>query len=298
MSEFDHIIMYLSVVETKSFTAAAEKIGISANAVSKQVSLLEEELGLTLLSRSTRHLTVTEAGKIIYEKGKLVRKGLADINEFALSSQAEPSGVFTILSTVGVGQYLMADHLADFLHLYPKLELNLIFSDDFPSPEEFDSMRIDIAFGFAWNFIPEKNIQGDFICKPLINIKRLVCASPQYLDRYGEPQTYADLQHHYLLVHSKNLKIPLINECQARAIPLTRMLKVNNTSSIIRLMRSGVGIASVADFIVENEIASGHLKKILPIHHEEKVQTHLFYRKSRHTPLKISRFIEFITQRI
>lgn len=298
MSEFDHIIMYLEVVEAKSFTAAAEKLGISANAVSKQVTLLEEELGMTLLSRSTRHLIVTEAGKMIYEKGKLARKSLDDINKYAGSFQTEPSGVLSLLSTVGVGQYLISEYLAEFLHIYPKLQLNLNFSDEFPNPEEFDALGFDIAFGFGMSLVPEKILKGDFIRKPLNRIKRLICASPRYLSRYGEPVSYEDLQNHYVLAHSQSSKNLLLTECQNRGLALPKIIRVNNSSSILRLMRSGVGIAGVADFIVHEEIAAGNLKQILSVHQEPEVSTYLFFKKTRYVPLKISRFIEFFSHKV
>lgn len=298
MSEFDHVIMYLEVVEAKSFTGAAEKLGISANAVSKHVTLLEEELGMTLLCRSTRHLNVTEAGRIIYEKGKLAKKSLDDINQYAGSFQTEPSGILSILSTVGIGQYLISDCLADFLNRYPKLELNLSFSDEFPNPEEFEALGFDIAFGFGMSLVPEKMLKGDFIRKPLNRIKRVICASPQYLARYGEPVIYDDLVNHYVIVHSQSSKNPLLSECQNRGISLPKIIRVNNSSSILKLMRSGVGIAGAADFVVENEIASGKLKQVLPIHQEAEKPTYLFYKKTRYIPLKISRFIEFFFQRV
>ncbi len=300
MSEFDHIIIYLKVVESKSFTAAADKLGISPNAVSKHVTQLEEELGLTLFSRSTRRLQVTEAGKMIYEKGKIAQRSLEDINEYARSSQVEPEGVLSIISSMGVGQYLIAEYLPEFLSLYPKLRLNLQFSDDFPDLDEFDHNSIDLIYGFPSSLTPEKIVNGDFVRKPVNRIQRIVCASPGYLARHGEPKSYEDLANHCIIIHTHNQsqKNLLLAECEKRNIVLPKILIVNNSASIIRLMRSGSGIAPIADFIVANEIATGAIHRILPIHQEPKIETFLFYKKTRYLPLKISCFIDFFSKKI
>ena len=296
MSEFDHIIMYLNVVEMKSFTAAAEKLGISANAVSKHVTQLEDELGLTLLSRSTRQLQVTEAGQMIYEKGKIAQKNLAEINEYARSSQFEPSGVLSIASSEGVGQHILSTHLPEFLQLYPKLSVRLNFSDEFPEFHSLDNGIVDVIYGFSEAMTPQKIAETDIVRKRINNVERIVCASPAYLARHGEPRKYEDLRNHYLIVHNKNPKNTLIRECEKRQIQLANILYVNNSNSILKLTQQGNGIAHIADVIIAADLACGTLKKILPDHHHPKIDVYLFYKKSRYLPLKIRKFIEFFSR--
>ncbi len=293
MSEFDHIIMYLNVVETKSFTKAADRLGISANAVSKQVTQLEQELGLTLLSRSTRHLEVTEAGKIIYQKGKLAQRSLADINEYARSSQTKPSGTLAIAASMGTGQSILSAHLPEFLQLYPELSVYLQFSDEFPDLNSLENDSINIIFGFSLSLIPDKLKGIDLIRKRVSAVQRIICASPEYLARNGEPQNYDDLQTHSIIVHSHNPKNSLIRECEKRQIQLPGVILVNNSASILKLAIEGNGIANVADLMVNAELAAGTLKRILPFHQEHPIEIYLFYKKTRYLPLKIIKFIEF-----
>ena len=293
MSEFDHIIMYLNVVETKSFTKAADRLGISANAVSKQVTQLEQELGLTLLSRSTRHLEVTESGKIIYQKGKLAQRSLADINEYALSSQTKPSGTLAIAASMGAGQSMLSAHLPEFLQLYPELSVYLQFSDDFPDLNSLENDSINIVFGFSLSLVPGKLKGIDLIRKRVNAVQRIICASPEYLARYKEPQNYDDLRTHNIIVHSHNPKNSLIRECEKRQIQLPGIILVNNSASILKLAIEGNGIANVADLMVSSELAAGTLKRILPFHQEPPMEIYLFYKKTRYLPLKIIKFIEF-----
>ncbi|MBS0351996.1 MAG: LysR family transcriptional regulator [Proteobacteria bacterium] len=288
MSQLDQIIMFLEVVENKSFTAAGEKLLISANAVNKQVTQLEENLGVTLLQRSTRHLSLTEVGKNIYQKGKILQENWLEIQQYAQSLQKNPQGALTVVSTVGVGQHLLTPHLTEFLKKYPEIKLNLKFSDEFPA---FSS--VDLAFGFPASLVPKDAIENDLIRRKIYTIERIVCASPSYLSKYGEPKNYEDLHTHCYIVHSQNQNNPLLKQCELKNIQFLKTLTVNNTLAILNMMIQGDGMASSPDFVVKDSLNKGSLKRILNFHKENKVAVYIFYKKNRFLSKNIACFVDF-----
>ncbi|MBS0351976.1 MAG: LysR family transcriptional regulator [Proteobacteria bacterium] len=295
MSLLDQLMTYILVAETHSFTAAADKLLISSNAVNKQVSQLEQQLNLTLLSRSTRRLRLTDVGLDLYKKAKNVQIYMDDISKYAQSLQRDPSGVLSVVSTVGVGQDLITPHLSKFLEAYPNLKLNLEFSDRFPDLNN-SLENIDIAYGFSKSSFPEKFNLMNLVRKKLFPIERIVCAAPSYLAKYGEPKTYEDLKNHCLIMHTQIYKNALIKECAKRSIQFSRTISVNNTASILKLVLNGNGIASTPDLVCKHQLASGELKRILLIHQEPKINTYLFYLQSRYVPAKIKCFVDFFSR--
>ncbi len=292
MNLFGQLMMYVLVAETKSFSAAADKLSISPNAVNKQVTQLEQELNLTLLMRSTRKLTLTEVGKEIYQQGKTIQQQMDDVHKYAQSLQQEPHGKLSVVSTVGLGQELLTPRLADFLGKHPNLELNLQFSDQFPNLT-LSTHSIDIAFGFSASMLPNKDELLNLIQRPLRSVERIVCASPAYLAKYGEPKSYEDLKHHCYIMHSQNSKNPLLQACEKRSIQFKSVVTVNNTDSIIKMLVNGAGIASTPDFVAQAKLASGELKRIFSFHQEPKINTYLYYQQSRYVPTKIKCFVDF-----
>lgn len=291
MSTYDQIATFLVVVESKSFTAAAEIMGLSANAVSKQISHLEEHLGVSLLARSTRHLELTEAGEIIYQKGQIARANLEEINQLAMSLQKEPKGHLSIVSTVGVGQYMLNKHFSQFLQRYPELDVHLQFSDQFPDLHSTVGEPVDIAYGFAESLVTDHLVHADLVRHRIYSFQRIVCAAPAYLSTFGEPKSYEDLAKHCLITHSKSIHNFIFRECRDRKITPARILTINNNAAILSVVLNGGGLASLPNVIIQDELAKGLLKPILTIHQEPEIPVYLFYKKTRYRPAKITHFL-------
>jgi|GEM_PF-4602335 len=298
MSQFEQLMTYLRVVETGSFTAAGDQLEISANAVSKQITQLEEQLGVTLLERSTRQLIITAIGQMVYEKGKAAQNSLAEINDYAHFSQTEPNGTLVIACPKGTGQSFMALHLAEFLQRYPQLTVKLLLLDKMPPFRSDSAPEIDIAFGFSMLSVREEDLNDDIVRRKVYEVQRILCAAPAYLSKFGEPDRYEDLKDHCFIAHCVDERNRLLKECQKRSITPARIMYVNDSSAILKCVLKGVGIANLPDFFVKEEFASGQLKRVLPAYQEPKIPCYLFYKKIRYIPPKVTRFIEFITEKL
>ncbi len=295
MSQWDQLMVFIAVVEAKNFSQAADLLGISSAAVSKQITVLEKKLGVTLLERSTRHLTVTEAGRFIYEKGKLLQNDFTGILHYAHSVQEEPSGTLTIASTVGIGQHWVVPYLAEFMSHFPRLKVNLRLRDriyDFDQDEP-----IDIAYGFPIDLLEKQSDSASLVQRRIAQTTRILCASPAYLIKYGEPKQYSDLKDHRYITHIYRNNDSVLSKCAENHIHIDPVLYLNSTEALLQCVRNGIGIASIADFIVEKDLASGSLKRVFSTHQESPTSLYFFYKKSLYLQPKITCFIKFFLEK-
>jgi DNA-binding transcriptional LysR family regulator len=296
MSQWDQLMVFITLVEAKSFSEAGNVLGISGAAISKQITELEKKLNLTLVERSTRHLKFTEVGQIIYEKSKQLKQDFNLITEFASTLQKEPTGLLSVVTTVGVGQYMITPFLAEFLEKYPKLTINLRLRDKIYDLEKDE--HFDIAYGYPHEWLESQSDSASLIHKRIFNTTRILCASPQYLQKFGEPSSYTDFKNHLYIMHSYRMKDLILEKCAQHHVPIKPILYVNNTQALLESVRNGLGIARIANFIVQEDLNSGKLQHIFAQQIEPSVPLYLFYKKTDYVPPKITHFIKFFLNKI
>ncbi|CAM0554217.1 LysR family transcriptional regulator [Halomonas sp. ATBC28] len=292
MDVLSGIEYFVQAAETRSFSAAGRNLGVSSSAVGKSVARLETRLGVRLLHRSTRSITLTAEGVLFLER---CRRILSEVEaaELELSEiHTEPKGKLRVSFPL-VGQLVMPV-LTSFMHRYPLIELDVDFSD---------RMVDVIEEGFDAVIRTGEPADSRLMSRPLGNYSLVLVASPEYLSQHGHPQTPADLVDHACLQH----KFPSTGKYEAwplRAVgnettPTLNTAMVCNTSeALIAVARAGLGIACLPDFMVREAISKGELVTVLNEHIEHQGTFRMLWPSSKHLAPKLRVFIDFMVEEL
>ncbi len=246
--DWDKLKVFHAAAEAGSFTHAGEQLGLSQSAVSRQVSALEQELSVSLFHRHARGLILTEQGEVLYRTAHDVFMKLEAARAKLTDTRERPNGELKVTTTVGLGVNWLTPRLGEFMDLYPDVRISLITTD-----EELDlAMReADVAIRLR------QPVQPDLIQRKLFSVHSHAYASPEYLKRFGTPQTHEDLDKHRLLLlggnasawlQNRNWLIDVGRDGQGPRVPL---LTINNVLGVMRACQRGIGIAMLPDYLVE-----------------------------------------------
>jgi DNA-binding transcriptional LysR family regulator len=246
--DWDKLKVFHAAAEVGSFTHAGERLGRSQSAISRQVSALEQELSVPLFHRHARGLILTEHGEMLYNTAQEILVKLESARAKLTDSRDQPNGSIKVTTTIGIGAHWLIPRLVEFNALYPDIRINLISTD-----EELDlAMReADVAIRLR------QPTQSDLIQRKLFSVHYHAYASPDYLRRYGTPQTLDDLDNHELIVLGIDASSYVLN---ARWLtesgrnghgPRTPRLAVSDIIGLLRACQAGLGIAMLPDYIVE-----------------------------------------------
>ena len=296
MDRFLAMGTFAKVVEFGSFARAAERLGLSTSAVSRQVSELESHLQTRLLNRTTRRLSLTEAGQSFYEHSVQL---LADLDEAEASvrvAAAEPRGTLRITSGVSFGMRYLAPALAEFCELHPQVLLDLDLSDRVVD-------LVDEGFDLAIR-IGQMGSQG-MVARRIGWTQLVCCAAPAYLAQHKEPiRVPADLSQHECLSYT-NVGMPNTwhfvgkeggeeSQVSVRVQPRHR---ANNGQLLASLATKGMGIVYSPDFIVAHEIRAGLLVPLLADYRATRSPIAAVYPSRRHLSAKVRSLVEFLAAR-
>jgi DNA-binding transcriptional LysR family regulator len=257
--DWDKLRIFHAAAEAGSFTHASEQLNLCQTAVSRQISALEDSLGLTLFHRHARGLLLTETGEVLYGTTREVFTRLADTENRLRETKGEPSGDLKLTTTVGFGANWLVPRLKEFTDRYPKINLHLIVSD-----LELDlSMReADVAVRF------HPPVQQDLVQRKLFRVHYHLSATRDYLARKGgEPKTLEELDNHDIVVYGDNVPAALqdVNwlERAGRGSkgPREPYFRVNNIYGVLKAVESGFGIGCLPDYIIRHH---PDLTRILP----------------------------------
>jgi DNA-binding transcriptional LysR family regulator len=246
--DWDKLKVFHAAAEAGSFTHAGEQLGLSQSAVSRQVSALEQELGVSLFHRHARGLILTEQGDLLFRTAHDVFMKLESARTRLTDSRERPNGDLKVTTTTGIGVNWLTPRLGEFIDLYPDIRITLITTD-----EELDlAMReADVAIRLR---LPT---QPDLIQRKLFSVHFHAYASPEYLKRFGTPANIEDLDKHRILLMGGNVPNYLQNvrwlvevgrNGKGSRVPL---LSINNVLGLLRGCQRGLGIAMLPDYLVE-----------------------------------------------
>ena len=148
---------------------------------------------------------------------------------------------------------MISPFLAEFLEKYPKLTVNLRLRDKIYDLEKDE--HFDIAYGYPEKWLESQSDRSSFIHRRILNVTRILCASPLYLQRFGEPKSYSDFKNHHYIMHAYRAKDLILEKCDQHHVSIKPILYVNNTQALLESVQNGIGIARIADFIVEKSLA-------------------------------------------
>ncbi len=286
--DWDKLRVFHAVAEAGSFTHAGESLNLSQSAVSRQISALEKALRVPLFHRHARGLILTEQGELLFRTVRDVFAKLAMTEAVLTDSKDRPRGELRVTTTVGFGSTWLTPRIKELIEHYPDLTVNLILSD-----RNLDlSMReADVAVRFG------QPTQPDLVQRKLITVHHHVYASPDYLKRFGTPETAEDLHKHRLIVYGEAPPVPIndINWLLEGADSGRAVLKVNNVYGLLLAAESGIGVAALPDYIVGSD---SRLVRILPHMKSPAYDAFFVYPEELRNSKRITVFRDFLLRQV
>lgn len=280
----------MAAVDTGSFTAAAERFGMSAVMVGKHVHALEQRLGAALLTRTTRRQSLTEIGRQYVEQCRAILAQISDAEAVAETMRASPRGLLRVTTPVSFGMDWLSPAVAEYLSLHKEVSVELNLNDRFVDlvDEGYDlAVRIGVLE------------DSSMVARPLRPYGMTICASPAYLARRGTPRTPSDLAQHECLEFTgwlPQLRWRLKGEKDGRAIPRSRF-RANSSQALRRAALTGFGIIMQAEMTLAEDIAEGRLVRLLEDYIPTARPMHLVYSRDRRTTPKLTSFVDFMIER-
>jgi len=292
MDRLNGMRAFAKVVESNGFAAAARAMGVSRSVVNKAVINLESELGAQLLVRSTRRVTPTDTGLAFSDRCVQI---LGDVDEAFLAVselQETPKGRLRLNAPMSFGTRHLAPVIAEYMGQHPDIVVELVLNDRFIDPiEEGYDLTLRIA---------DDDYPSSLIGRPIVAAHRVLCASPDYLDRVGEPQTPADLTEHNCLQYGYTGSASqwvLDGPDGEQAYPIRCRLWSNNGDVLKSAAQAGQGIALLPTFIVGEQLQTGELRTLLPDFEATSLIVSALYPRHRHLSAKVRLFVELLCER-
>ena len=293
MDELKRIGVFTKVVQNKSFSGAARQLNVAKSAVSMQIRLLEQEVGVRLLNRSTRTLSLTEAGEVYYRHcQEIVNRAEIAISELR-QHQNQPTGTLRVASATSFGAKQLIPVVKEMRNAYPHLNIELLMEDRIVNMVE---EGIDLSIRIGW--LKDSNL----VAKRLCQSPRIIVASNEYLTRYGTPTTPDELVNHQwvnlsLLPASQRLSVKNKDTRAMQSVPLNSHIKSNSINAVVSAVVAGLGITSLTKTEVYEELQDGRLIPILQDYEQEPVGVYAVYAHREHIPPKVRLFMEFLQKR-
>jgi DNA-binding transcriptional LysR family regulator len=286
------IQVFVSVVEEQSFVGAARRLGITSSAVSKQVARLEERLGVRLLQRTTRSLSLTEEGLRYHRRCAAILGELEATDRDLASNDPNPRGLLRITAPTLLGQTFVASAVVEFLRLYPEVTIDLDLSDGLVDIVE---ASFDLAIRSGTQ-LPSSSL----VAKKLAPHGLILCVSPEYLQEHGVPERPKDLERHHCLLRRGNARAEvwqLSGENGSCDITVNGRFYSNSRTVMFHAALAGCGIATLPRYFVDQALAEGKLVRVLPQHRLPDRFVYAVYAHRQPLSGKLRAFLDFISER-
>jgi DNA-binding transcriptional LysR family regulator len=286
----DGMAVFVGVISAGSFTAAAQALGHSTSYVSKEITRLEKRLGSRLLNRTTRTISLTDAGRAYYERSNQIVID-AENAELSINQLKEkPSGLLRINAPVSFGTTYLLDVLPQFMHRYPDVKLEV----------EFNERLVDVvAEGYDVVIRVGDSNDSNLVARKFTSSRSVVVASPDYLKRKGCPKQAEDLVQHDCIAYSL-LPMPtqwsFYKDGARTNVTVDPRAMCNLAAIEIAMVVQGIGITQIPLFTCEKEVASGDLKIILEDYDQMKFDVYAVYPHRQYLTAKVRAFVDFVVE--
>ncbi|MCG6114773.1 MAG: LysR family transcriptional regulator [Mesorhizobium sp.] len=286
--DWDKLRVFHAAAEAGSFTHAAERLKLSQSAISRQVSALEQEVGVPLFHRHARGLEMTEQGEILYHTANEVLVKLESVRLRLSETKDTPSGLLRVTTTVGLGSGWLTERLPEFMDLYPDIQLQLILTNE---ELELTPRQADCAIRFRQ---PQ---QPDLIQRKLFTVHFHLYASPGYVTRHGRPKSIDDLDRHRMVTFGEMVPSHLsdMNWLETAGMPegtkRVADLQINNILSIKAAVERGAGVAMLPDYVVDKDAG---LVQLMPDLEVPSFDTYFCYPTSMKNQARLNAFRDFL----
>lgn len=286
---------FSTVATASSLSTAARDLGVSTAAVSKRLAQMEARIGIPLVIRTTRRMSLTPEGELYLEYARRILDELDQLNQQLNNAKKKPRGLLRVNATLGFGRMHVAPVISAYVAAYPEVDVQLQLSADPPALTE-DAFDICIRFGAP----PDARI----VARKLASNRRLLCASPEYLRRHGLPATPADLRHHncigirqgsdaygvWRLTSGKGRKE------RTESVHIRGNLTTNDGEIAVNWALEGHGILMRAEWDIRRHLQSGRLIQVLPGYHTPEADIYAVYHQRHQQSSRIRLFTGFLTK--
>lgn len=291
MRSTDDFLIFYHLIEQGSFSKAAEQVGLTKSVVSKRITRLEEELGVQLLYRTTRKLTLTEAGEVFFGHAREVYQSVQNAEEAMCGLGERLTGTIRITVPTISGELILPQAIAEFSAKYPEIHVDM----------ELDNRFVDIVEeGFDLAIRTGALPDSSFIARRLVDAHWVICGAPEYFARFKAPAEPADLLHHNCLAYS-------YQETGARewlfkgdqkpyTVKVNGNFTTNNASALRKAALFGQGLVYVPKVLVADDLKAGTLVEVLQDQVAKCLGIYAIYPYTRHQPMKVKLFIEHLYQ--
>ena len=282
------MVMFARVVEAGSISAAARSFGQSPSAVSRQVSALEDRVGLRLLNRSASGISLTFEGELFHERCADIARQTDEAQALLSSLGDHPTGNLRVVSTVAFGKAQILPQLPAFLAAFPEVEVSVDFND---RKLDLAEDRVDVGIQFTEQ-IEDQNL----VARKIAHNRRVICASPDYLQRHGRPKRIDELASHNCLRLST---VERFNDWWTEPpdgiAPMLRgNFEANSADGVYHAALAGIGIARLSTYLVSRDIAEGRLVRLLPDYDDHASDIYAVYSARRNLAPKVRAFIDHL----
>ena len=287
MSQLEDMQIFVSTVDAQSFTAAADRLGLSKQFISRRIMALEERLGARLLIRTTRKLSITDTGRAYYERALKIIDEVNDAEQLVSSENSSPRGTLRISAPMSFGTLHLGPAIVRFMALCPEVRIELDLSDRF----------VDIVGeGYDMAVRIGQLADSSLVARQIAPTQVVACASPAYLKQRGTPATPADLKDHDCLPygHGRNVEWVFSDKGKPLHVPVKGRLRANNGELGCTAAVAGLGIVLLPTFIVGAALRSKQLVTILDAYAPPPLTIYVVYPQHRQASLAVKAFTDFL----
>ncbi|CAL93864.1 LysR substrate-binding domain-containing protein [Azoarcus olearius] len=286
------LAFFLLLADKGSFTAAARELNLTPPAVSKRLAQIEQRLGVRLLNRSTRRVSLTDEGELYLEHARRIVADIEDMEASLGSRRAAPKGLLRVNATLGFGRTTIAPIVSAFARQHPEVEVQLQLTD---APIDLVATGFDLAIRFGE--LPDSRLSA----RKLMSNRRFLCASPAYLDAHGTPQTPAELARHACILHRQNDDAygiwRLARGRHVETVKVRGTLSSNDGDVVLGWALDGHGILIRSEWDLAKYLESGRLRAVLPDYTLPTADLYAVYPARRNQPARVRAFIDFLLAR-
>lgn len=285
----DLLTAFIDIADAGSLAKAALKTGTPTSTLSRNLARLEAQLGLRLVQRSTRALTLSEDGRQLYQRTVAPLRMLQEELDNAAHATAEPRGLLRLTAPSSFGRVVLAPLIAEFMTIYPGVEVEALLLDHRINLIE---EGIDLAFRMG------ELADSSLIARTLGLVERVLCASPDYLSAHGRPQAPEDLREHRFLALTRDLQSLRLEDSNRKThtVSLHASLVCAPPDALLPSLLAGVGIAWIPGFHVYEHLRDGTLERVLPDWRLPPAAIHMVYPSTRGIPRKLSAFMDLVSR--
>ncbi len=292
MDKFNLISIFMAVVDTNGFAGAARKLNISPPAVTRAINELEKQLGVRLLTRTTRVVRMTEAGARYVEDCRRILADLTEADESVAGLHGAPRGRLTLTAPVMFGARFVTPIVTEYLGRYPEVSATCLFLDRVVNMLD---EGVDVAIRIGE--LPDSSMQAIRVGR----VRRVICASPEYLKKHGTPKKPPDLHQHNIISASSVTPTPewqLVKDGVLHRVKLQPRISTSTNDSAVAAAVDGFGLTRLLSYQVADQLRDKQLKTILNDYEPAELPVHVVHREGRNASQKVRAFLDLAIERL